>query len=357
MSTAQVAVRETTAGASPYDPDPDGHLEVFREWRRTDDAQTRQDLIIYYLPLVRRIARRYARTGVPLDDLTQIGSIGLMNAVDSFDPERGVKFEAYAYHYVAGEIRHYLRDGAEHVRAPRWVRKSYSEVTNTAASLRQILGRTPTVAEIASHMHLSVSGVLDILSAHNRARVHSINDLLEGQEVRPDIASDLQEPSSTLAVEDRIMLLAALQRLPDLQRKVVYFLFYQDLTQSDVAARLGISQRHVSRVLTAALKRLAGLLGSAEESEAAASKCERMDAPDRVFGRRAGRARRRRAARHSAYVPFEGDPAMRRRRFVAAESTIASDPAPWDAADRVASSGRSLATRRELEPCLSAAGG
>ena len=90
MSTAQVAVRETTAGASPYDPDPDGHLEVFREWRRTDDAQTRQDLIIYYLPLVRRIARRYARTGVPLDDLTQIGSIGLMNAVDSFDPERGV---------------------------------------------------------------------------------------------------------------------------------------------------------------------------------------------------------------------------------------------------------------------------
>ena len=114
--------------------------------------------------MVRRIARRYARTGVPLDDLTQIGSIGLMNAVDSFDPERGVKFEAYAYHYVAGEIRHYLRDGAEHVRAPRWVRKSYSEVTNTAASLRQMLGRTPTVAEIASHMHLSVAGVLDILS-------------------------------------------------------------------------------------------------------------------------------------------------------------------------------------------------
>ena len=194
MSTAQVAVRDTTAGASPHDPDPDGHLEAFRECRRTDDPQTRQDLVCHYLPLVRRIARRYVRTGVPLDDLTQIGSIGLINAVNSFDPERGVKFEAYAYHHIAGEIRHYLRDGAEHVRAPRWVRKSYGEVTNTAAGLRQTLGRTPTVTEIAAQMNLSVAGVLDILSAHNRARVHSINDLLEGQEIRPDVACDQQDP-------------------------------------------------------------------------------------------------------------------------------------------------------------------
>ena len=358
MSTAQVAVRETTAEASPHDPDPDGHLDAFRQWRRTDDRQARQDLICYYLPLVRRIARRYVRTGVPLDDLAQIGSIGLMNAVDSFDPERGVKFEAYAYHHIAGEIRHYLRDGAEHVRAPRWVRKSYGEVINTAASLRQMLGRTPTVAEIASQMHLSVSGVLDILSAHNRARVHSINDLLEGQEVRPDIAGDLQEPSSTLPVEDRLMLLAAIGRLPELQRRVVYFLFYQDLTQSDVATRLGISQRHVSRVLTAALKRLSALLGAAEDGEAAGSKPQGVGVPDRAFGRHAGRARRRRGGNHSTYFPFEGESAMRPRRpFVPAETAIASEPAAWDAADEVVMSGRGAAARRELEPCLAAAGG
>jgi RNA polymerase sigma-B factor len=357
MSTALVAVRETTAGASPHDPDPDGHLDAFRQLRRTDDPQTRQDLICYYLPLARRIARRYVRTGVPLDDLTQIGSIGLMNAVDSFDPERGVKFEAYAYHHIAGEIRHYLRDGAEHVRAPRWVRKSYGEVTTTAASLRQTLGRTPTVAEIARQMHLSVTGVLDILSAHNRARVHSINDLLEGQEVRPDIVSDLQEPSSTLP-EDRLMLLAAMGRLPDLQRKVVYFLFYQDLTQSDVATRLGISQRHVSRVLTAALKRLSALLGPAEDGEAAASKPQGVRAPDRAFGRHAGRARRRRGSGHSTYFPFEGESSMRpHRQFVPAETTAALEPAPWDAADEVVGSGRGAAARLELEPCLSAAGG
>ena len=358
MSTAQVAVRDTTAGASPHDPDSDGHLEAFRECRRTDDPQTRQDLVCHYLPLVRRIARRYVRTGVPLDDLTQIGSIGLINAVNSFDPERGVKFEAYAYHHIAGEIRHYLRDGAEHVRAPRWVRKSYGEVTNTAAGLRQTLGRTPTVSEIAAQMNLSVAGVLDILSAHNRARVHSINDLLEGQEIRPDIACDQQDPSSALPVEDRIVLLTALERLPELQRKVVYHLFFQDLTQSDVARRLGISQRHVSRVLSAALKRLSALMGPAEEGGAAASKPQDVDTPGRAFGRYAGRPRRRRTAGQPAYFSLEGTSAVRpRRRLVPAETPMASEPAAWDTADAVVRIEHGAAAPRELEPCLAAAGG
>src|SRR5262249_10451433 len=155
MGTTQSVVEESIDLVLSRTPDVDEQIERFRECRRTGDPQTRQDLVCHYLPLATRFARRYLRTGVPLDDLTQIGAIGLMNAVDSFDPERGVKFEAYAYHHIAGEIRHYLRDSAQQVRAPRWVRKSYGEVTNTAASLRQMLGRTPTVSEIASPMHLS----------------------------------------------------------------------------------------------------------------------------------------------------------------------------------------------------------
>ena len=161
-----------------------------------------------------------------------------------------------------------------------------------------------------------------------------------------------------LPVEDRLMLLAAIGRLPELQRKVVYFLFYQDLTQSDVATRLGISQRHVSRVLTAALKRLSALLGPAEDGEAAASKPQGVGALDRAFGRHAGRLRRRRGAGHSTYFPIEGESAIRPRRpFVPAETAIASEPAAWDAADEVVSSGRGAAARRELEPCLAVAGG
>ncbi|HET9001601.1 MAG TPA: sigma-70 family RNA polymerase sigma factor, partial [bacterium] len=105
------APRTTVAqpAESPAEQDP-AVLGKFRRFRRTADPQLRQELVCHYLPLAKKIARRYVRAGVPLDDLTQIGTIGLMNAVSSYDPGRGVKFEAYAYHHVAGEIRHYLRD-------------------------------------------------------------------------------------------------------------------------------------------------------------------------------------------------------------------------------------------------------
>ena len=104
-------------------------LEQFQTYRRTQDRALHQKLVLRYLPLVHRIARRYVRPGAPLEDLVQIGSIGLIHAVTTFDPTRGVKFETYAFHHVAGEIRHFLRDGLEAVRAPRWVRKIYADLT------------------------------------------------------------------------------------------------------------------------------------------------------------------------------------------------------------------------------------
>lgn len=255
------APRSADLPAQEQDPEL---LDRFRRFRRTGDQALRQELVCHYLPLAKKIARRYVRAGVPLDDLTQIGTIGLMNAVGSFDPGRGVKFEAYAYHHVAGEIRHYLRDAVEQVRAPRWVRKLYGELTDAVAQLRQSLGRTPTLGEIAQQMNLTENGVLEILRAHNRSRVHSISDLVERQEVRRDVIAHQRYVSFQLPVEDRIVLLKAVERLADLQRKVVYYLFYQDLTQSEVAKRLGVSQRHVSRVLAAALKRLNTNLRSSE---------------------------------------------------------------------------------------------
>jgi RNA polymerase sigma-B factor len=248
----------------PAEQDP-ALLEKFRRFQRTADPQLRQELVCHYLPLVKKIARRYVRAGVPLDDLTQIGTIGLMNAVSAFDPGRGVKFEAYAYHHIAGEIRHYFRDAVEQVRAPRWVRKLYGELSDAVAELRQTLGRTPTLGEMAARMNLTERGVLEILRAHDRAQVHSIADLAEREEVRRDVIAHQRYVSFQLPVEDRIMLLKAVERLADLPRKVIYYLFYQDLTQSEVAKRLGISQRHVSRVHAAALKRLGTHLESNED--------------------------------------------------------------------------------------------
>ncbi len=286
MGSARTAVKapRTTVDPPREQQEEDAErLEAFRRFRRTSDPQLRQDLVCLYLPLAKKIARRYVRAGVPLDDLVQIGTIGLMNAVGSFDPGRGVRFEAYAYHHIAGEIRHYLRDAVEQVRAPRWVRKLYGELTDSVAELRQTLGRTPTLAEIAARMNLTENGVLEILRAHNRSRVHSISDLVERQEVRRDVIAHQRYVSFQLPVEDRIVLLKAVERLADLQRKVVYYLFYQDLTQSEVAKRLGVSQRHVSRVLAAALKRLSTHMrpaeGQPEESDRAEGTMEEVREP------------------------------------------------------------------------------
>src|SRR5438309_7280735 len=176
MGSTRVAVKEPrlTVPAAPADEQDPKLLEMFRRYRRTPDPQLREDLVCHYLPLAKKIARRYVRVGVPLDDLTQIGTIGLMNAVGSFDPGRGVKFEAYAYHHIAGEIRHYLRDAVDQMRAPRWVRKLYGEVTETVAGLRQSLGRTPTLSEIAKRMNLTEAGVVEILRAHTQSRGHSM---------------------------------------------------------------------------------------------------------------------------------------------------------------------------------------
>ena len=273
MGGTQSAVKATGPSAAqpapPFIEQDAALLERFRRFRRTAAAQLRQDLVCHYLPLARKIARRYVRAGIPLEDLAQIGTIGLMHAVSSFDPDRGVRFEAYAYHHIAGEIRHYLRDAVEQVRAPRWVRKQYRKLSDAVAELRQTLGRTPTRAEIAARMNLTEKGVLEIVHAHNRSQVHSISQLGERREDRGDDGIAHQRyVSFQLPVEDRMVLLKAVQRLAGLQRKVVYYMFFQDLTQCEVAKRLGVSQRHVSRVLAAALERLGPLLEPKVEERA-----------------------------------------------------------------------------------------
>jgi RNA polymerase sigma-B factor len=271
--TAAPAAADAGGAEADAPPDAADTLEQFHTYRRTQDRALQQSLVLRYLPLVHRIARRYVRPGAPLEDLVQIGSIGLIHAVQTFDPTRGVKFETYAFHHVAGEIRHFLRDGLEAVRAPRWVRKLYADLTAAVGRLQQELGRTPTHAEIAAAMNMSEAGVREVLDAHSQVRVRSMTDMTEEHDVRPDLIAHQRFVSLQLPIEDRIVLMQAMERLADLQRQVVYYLFYQDLTQSEVAKRLGVSQRHVSRLLAAALRHLAEPLRAAGigSSSAAAS--------------------------------------------------------------------------------------
>jgi RNA polymerase sigma-B factor len=270
-SRAQRPVRPEPPAADADAGDAAEVLEQFHTYRRTQDRALQQSLVLRYLPLVHRIARRYVRPGAPLEDLVQIGSIGLIHAVTTFDPTRGVKFETYAFHHVAGEIRHFLRDGLDAVRAPRWVRKIYADLTAAVGRLQQELGRTPTLAEIAGAMNMSEAGVSEVLDAHSQMRVRSMTDMTEEHDVRPDMIAHQKYVSLQLPVEDRIVLMQAMERLAHLQRQVIYYLYYQDLTQSEVAQRLGVSQRHVSRLLAAALRHLAEPLRAAGLGSSAAA--------------------------------------------------------------------------------------
>ncbi len=270
MATSRSTTRKAPPAAPP-EYNGSGLLDKFRRYRAIRDRRLYHELVVHYMPLAHKIARRYVRAGVALEDLIQIGTIGLMNAVNTFDPERGVKFETYAFHHIAGEIRHFFRDNLEPVRAPRWVRKLHSAFTTTVSCLQQELGRTPTLTEIARRMNMTEAGVLEIVRAHNQTRVRSMSDLVEDQEIRQDLILHQRHVPLQLPVEDRIVLLQAMERLAALQRKVVYYLFYQDLTQSEVAKRLGVSQRHVSRLLASALRHLAEPLRAAGIGSSAAA--------------------------------------------------------------------------------------
>jgi RNA polymerase sigma-B factor len=244
------SVRETT---------PDGCLDWFRDYRASRSPDLHEKLTTRFMPLVHQVARRYARSGIPLEDLHQIGYIGLMHAVTNFDPDRQVKFETYARHLIAGEIRHYLRDQGTTVRRPRWLYEMDHRVNRAMASLSQRIGRPPTPAEIAREIQASEDEVVEVLQARESLRLVSLDEEREGDDGAPIAQRDritTKHAAGAMAVEERVLVHDAVERLSDLQRKVIYYLFFLDLTQTEAARRLGISQKHVSRVMHAALRRL-----------------------------------------------------------------------------------------------------
>ncbi len=233
---------------------------LFRSYRNTRTAELHARLVTMFMPLVHQVARRYARTAIPLEDLHQIGYIGLMNAVSNFDPDRNVKFETYARHLVAGEIRHYLRDQATTVRRPRWLYELDHQVGRTAVGLTQRLGRPPAPAEIAAAAGIRQDEVEEVLRARESLRFVSLDEEREGEDGAPmaprDRITDAHTAAAPMPAEDRVYLADAVERLSGLQRRVIYYLFYLDLTQTEAAHKLGISQKHVSRLMHAALRRL-----------------------------------------------------------------------------------------------------
>jgi RNA polymerase sigma-B factor len=208
-----------------------------------------------HLPLVEYLARRFAGRGEPLDDLVQVGTLGLIKAVDRFDLDREVEFSTYATPTVVGEIKRHFRDKGWTIRVPRRLQELRAAISAATADLTQDLGRSPTVRELAARLRVDEEEVLDGLESANAYAAMSL-DTSSSEDV-PSVADTLGvEDEALTGVENRESLKPLLDTLPDREKRLLALRFFQNMTQSQIATELGISQMHVSRLLSRTLATL-----------------------------------------------------------------------------------------------------
>jgi len=231
------------------------------EYAESRDPALRDEIIQASLSLVKRIAYGLARRSTdPVEDLIQVGSIGLIKAVDQFKPDAGAKFQTYATHLITGEIRHYLRDKTAMIRAPRELQELSFRINRLVQNLTSRLGREPLDVEIAHELQVSVSRVNEAYEVDRRRTLISLDQALSNdagsEQSLIDTLVDGRYQTNQMAKEERLMLAEAIKQLKDGLREVVQLTFYEDLSQTEVAKRLGISQMQVSRRLRAATAEL-----------------------------------------------------------------------------------------------------
>jgi RNA polymerase sigma-B factor len=241
---------------------PFGHrsdLELVAGYRDGGDAVCREELVLRHAGLVRGIARRYHGRGLAYEDIEQTGYVGLIHAVDRFDPARGVPLGAFAARTIEGEIMHLFRDRGWAVRVPRSLQELSRRVALVRERLGHRLGRSPSLQELAEATGESEQRVAEAVAV---ARAHTAEPLAD--QATNDADGETRSTARPLVsaevgfarVEDRDLLARAIQTLPARQRRIVGLRVYHDLTQSEIAERTGISQMHVSRLLRASLRTL-----------------------------------------------------------------------------------------------------
>ncbi|MFD4376949.1 RNA polymerase sigma factor SigF [Streptomyces sp. NPDC058486] len=221
-----------------------------------EKAELRHRLVRMHLPLVEHLARRFRNRGEPLDDLTQVATIGLIKSVDRFDPERGVEFSTYATPTVVGEIKRHFRDKGWAVRVPRRLQELRLSLTTATAELSQQHGRSPTVHELAERLGISEEEVLEGLESANAYSTLSL-DVPDTDDESPAVADTLGAEDEALeGVEYRESLKPLLEDLPPREKRILLLRFFGNMTQSQIAQEVGISQMHVSRLLARTLAQL-----------------------------------------------------------------------------------------------------
>jgi RNA polymerase sigma-B factor len=250
-----------TARLADIQDDPQALL---REYARTRDIQVRNRLVVLHERMVRYLASRFGSgAGTSLEDLVQVGYVGLIAAIDRFDPDKGVSFVTFAVPTILGEIKRYFRDQTWGLKAPRRLRELGLSLRKLREQLEQSLGRPPTIAEMAEAANVSEERLLQAMDLDRIYQPASLDAHL--QDENGDDKSSFWEAigrsdPELIAIEEREMVRHALERLDQRQRTIIYYRFFEEASQAEVAGKLGISQMHVSRLERQALKRLRALL-------------------------------------------------------------------------------------------------
>lgn len=245
-----------TSGKSAWDKEKT--RELFRRFKGEGDMDAREKLVMSHLNLVRFIANKFKNRGEPIDDLVQVGYLGLLKAIDRFDPSRGLEFTTFATPTIMGEIKRHFRDKGWSVRVPRRLQELSAKVNQATDTLTSQLQRSPTIAEIADYLDATVDEVLEAMessSAYSSVSLEAPSGADDDD--TPSVIDRYATEDSDLAfTDDRIIIEEALASFSPRERDVIEMRFLKGMTQIEIAEKLGISQVQVSRLLRRTLKKI-----------------------------------------------------------------------------------------------------
>jgi RNA polymerase sigma-B factor len=235
---------------------------LFREWRADRDRGARDELVQRHLGLARKLAARYARANEPFDDLFQVASLGLVKAIDRFDPDRGIAFSSFAVPTIVGELKRHFRDKGWSLHVPRGTLELALKVQEATMVLGSKTGRSPTVDEIAQHLQVGTEQALEALEAlaarHAASLDVPVDDASDDSATRHETIG--AEDDGYAAIDTSASLADAVRRLPMVDRRVFMLRYRYELTQSEIAEQVGVSQMQVSRILRRVTDELRGLM-------------------------------------------------------------------------------------------------
>ena len=239
--------------------------ELFERWRRDRNREARDELIARFLPLARKLARRYLQSSEPYDDLVQVASLGLVKAVERFDPDKGFAFTSFAVPTIVGELKRYFRDTGWAIHVDRGAQERARKINEAGQAISTRTGRPPRVDELAQYLELSEEEVLDGLQVAEAYGTVSLDAPLAGEEDASRLDAIGDEDQRLGLIDDQTTIFAAAKHLPQREREILFLRFGEDLTQSEIAERVGVSQMQVSRLLRRSLQRLRQLTGETQQ--------------------------------------------------------------------------------------------